>query len=84
MHKRNLERRFFEDKVIDFILELASITDRDSTVDELMRDESEAAGQSKSAKSPPKKKKAAAKKATTKKKTAAKKVTTKKIAATKK
>ena len=79
-----LRAPLFEDKVIDFILELASITDRDSTVDELMRDESEAAGQSKSAKSPPKKKKAAAKKATTKKKTAAKKVTTKKIAATKK
>ena len=65
----------FEDKVIDFILELASITDRESTVAELMRDPDEesekpAAAKTKAAS---KKKKPAAKKAAVKKTTAKKK-----------
>jgi trigger factor len=68
-----LRAPLFEDKVIDFILELASITDRETSADELVSDDSDDVAQSKVAKKAPKKKKAAAKKATTTKKTVTKK-----------
>jgi trigger factor len=70
-----LRAPLFEDKVIDFILELASITDRETSAEDLMREESEEANQSKSVKSAisgPKRKKTTAKKAATEKQPAKK------------
>ena len=37
-----LRAPIFEDKVVDFILEMASVTDRPTTVDELMKEPEEA------------------------------------------
>lgn len=56
----------YEDKVVDFILELAKITDKKVSVDELMK-EPEAPKSKKAAKKPAAKKKAPAKKAPAKK-----------------
>lgn len=68
----------YEDKIVDFILELAKVTDKTVSVDELMADDDD---------DKPKKKKAAAKKAPAKKapakKAAAKKAPAKKAAAKK-
>ncbi len=70
----------FEDKVIDFILELASITDREATVAELMRDPDEESEKPAVAKT----KAASKKKKPTAKKAVAKKTTAQKTAAKKK
>ncbi|MCW8915764.1 MAG: trigger factor [Magnetovibrio sp.] len=73
----------FEDKVSDFILELAKVTDKTVSSEELMaEDEEEAKPKKKAAKKAPAKKKAAAKKAPAKK-AAAKKAPAKKAAAKK-
>jgi len=68
-----LRAPLFEDKVIDFILELASITDRETTVDELVKEDSDDIAPNKPAKTAPKKRKVTVKKSLTKKKTAKKK-----------
>ena len=69
-----LRAPLFEDKVIDFILEMASITDRDSTVAELMRDPDEEAEKPApaKAKTASKRKKPATKKSSAKKKSSKK------------
>jgi trigger factor len=72
-----LRAPLFEDKVIDFILEMATITDRESSVAELMRDPDEEQDQPAPAK-PKAKPKAASKKKPASKKTAAKKSSAKK------
>ena len=64
---QNLSGPVFEDKVTDFILELANVTEKTVTVEELMAEDDEPA------KKPAKKKAAAKKKAPAKKKAAAKK-----------
>ncbi len=85
---QNLSGPVFEDKVTDFILELANVTDKVVTVDELMADDDEPAKPAK--KKTAAKKKAPAKKTTAKKdadagekKPAAKKAPAKKAAAKK-
>ncbi|MDF1686244.1 MAG: trigger factor [Parvibaculaceae bacterium] len=70
----------FEEKVVDFIAELATVTDVTISKDELMKDPD--APEEEAAADKPKAKKAAAKKTATKK-TAAKKTATKKTAAKK-
>ncbi len=69
-----LRAPLFEDKVIDFILEMVSITDRDSTVAELMRDPDEEAEKPApaKAKTASKRKKPATKKSSAKKKSSKK------------
>lgn len=69
-----LRAPLFEDKVIDFILEMASITDRNSTVAELMRDPDEEAEKPApaKAKTASKRKKPATKKSSAKKKSSKK------------
>lgn len=62
---QNLSGPVFEDKVTDFILELANVTDKVVTADELMADDDEPAKPAK--KKTPAKKKAPAKKAAAKK-----------------
>jgi trigger factor len=62
--QQQLRAPLLEDKVVDFIFELAKITDKTTTIDELIKEPEEKA---------PAKKKAAAKKATAKKKAPAKK-----------
>jgi trigger factor len=56
----SLRAPIFEEKVVDFIIEMAQVTEREVSVDELMRDPDEAADTEKAA---PKKKPAARKKA---------------------
>jgi trigger factor len=57
----SLRAPIFEEKVVDFILEMADVTDREVSVDELMRDpDEEEAGAKDAKKKPAAKKKAAA------------------------
>ncbi|MEG3618035.1 trigger factor [Magnetovibrio sp. PR-2] len=75
---QNLSGPVFEDKVTDFILELANVTEKTVSVDELMAEDEEPAKPAKKKaaakkKAPAKKKAAAKKKAPAKKKAAAKK-----------
>jgi trigger factor len=58
-----LRAPIFEDKVIDFILEMAEVTDRSVTPEELMADPEEEAPKKAKKKAPPKKKPAAKKRA---------------------
>ena len=58
-----LRAPIFEDKVIDFILEIAEVTDRSVTPEELMADPEEEAPKEAKKKAPKKKKPAAKKKA---------------------
>jgi trigger factor len=60
-----LRAPIFEDKVIDFILEMAEVTDRSVTPEELMADPEEEAPKEAKKKAPKKKKPAAKKKAKT-------------------
>ena len=62
----NLQAPIFEDKVVDFLLEMAKITDSEVSVEELMKDPDEEAAPAKPAKKA-KAKKASAKKAAAKK-----------------
>jgi trigger factor len=57
----SLRAPIFEEKVVDFILEMANVTEREVSVDDLMRDpDEEAAKETKAKKKPAPKKKAAA------------------------
>lgn len=79
-----LRAPILEDKVVDYILELAEITDKDVEIEELMRDPDEAAAEEKAEKKPAKKtaaKKSA--KAADEKKPAAKKAAASKKSSTK-
>ncbi|MEM1398901.1 MAG: trigger factor, partial [Pseudomonadota bacterium] len=79
-----LRAPILEDKVVDYILELAEITDKDVEIEELMRDPDEAAAEEKAEKKPAKKtaaKKSA--KAADDKKPAAKKAAASKKSSTK-
>ena len=67
---QSLQAPLLEDKVVDFILELADVNEKDVTVEELMKDPGEKTGKKTKAKS---KKKAAAKKKVATAKKAAKK-----------
>ena len=69
---QQLQGPVYEEKVVDYIMELAKVTDKTVSVDDLLKDDDDAP-----------KKKAPAKKAAAKKKTAAKKAPTKKAAAKK-
>jgi len=81
----SLQAPIFEDKVVDFILELATVTEREMSPEELNKEiEAEtAAADAKSSDKKPAKKKAAAKKAPAKKDAADKKPAAKKAAAKK-
>lgn len=82
---QSLQGPVYEEKIVDFIMELAKVTDKTVSIDDLLKDDDE---DDKPKKKAPAKKKAAAKKTAAKKapakKAAAKKAPAKKKAATKK
>nr|MBT6742058.1 trigger factor [Rhodospirillales bacterium] len=81
--REQLRAPLFEDKVIDFVLELASVSDKSVTADELMAEPGESAGEDEGKPKAKAKKKAAPKKAAPKK-AAPKKADAKKKAPAKK
>ncbi len=58
---QELQAPIFEDKVIDFIVEMAKVTEKDVSIDDLMRDPDDSEASAEDAKPAPKKKAAGAK-----------------------